>query len=96
MSCVVEGCSSFSHNKGEYPHMTRCFATTLAAALNSSSSSVRQNHNLSAVWFEEQVANHHVQGSSMKLVSIDDALRGKELLNQWSKKQKELRLIVSI
>lgn len=92
---VMEGCPGFSHNNGQYPHMTR-FAIPLASAWIFSSSSVRQNHNLSAVWFEKQVANCCLQGSSMKLVSLDDAQRGKKLLNQWSERQRDLRLMISV
>lgn len=89
IDCVMGGCPGFNHNKREYPHTMRCFAMPLAAAWFFSSSSVRQNHNLSAVWFEKQVANSHLQGSSVKLVSIDDAQRRKELLNQWSERQRK-------
>lgn len=95
LSCGMGECPGFSYKKWEYPCTTRCFATPLAAAWIFSSSSVRQNHNLSAVWFEKQVANGHLQGKSMKLVTIDDAQRGKKLLNQWSER-KTLRLMVLI
>lgn len=46
------------------------------------------------IW-KKQVANGHLQGKSMKLVTIDDAQRGKKLLNQWSE-SKRLRLMVLI
>ena len=55
-----------------------------------------QKHSLSAVLFAEQVANSHLQGSSMKLVTIDAALRGKELLTQWSERQGERKFTVLV